>query len=205
MWCSLFQTLCPTPRLPRLKAEHWDWLWEHGRWQSFAFAHRKVEHLSPRTWCHIAVGRYSKRRHYVIQSHFEGQPCLTIELEGIIYLWQGCDERVNVGLSCRFDDFVHRHLPVVISVLDVLGQRTVKQHRLLGHDAHFGTEPRHWQGVYASAINFLNKKEGLLRLHRWNGISLWLFTATYQFTSSEVIKPLQKLNAGWFATARRPD
>ena len=47
------------------------------------------------------------------------------------YQWQGFHKAVDVGHTSSSDDFVHRHLATVVSVLNVLTNAAVKQDRFL--------------------------------------------------------------------------
>lgn len=47
------------------------------------------------------------------------------------------------GFLCRLSDFLHAHVAHVVSILNVLGDAAVKQHRLLGHNTDLGPQEGH--------------------------------------------------------------
>ena len=72
------------------------------------------------------------------------------------YLRQGDNEVVYVGLSCSVCDLSHGYLSPVVSVRDVLGDATVEQDGLLGHEADLRAQPRQVVVSQRSAVQALN-------------------------------------------------
>ena len=71
------------------------------------------------------------------------------------YLRQGDNEVMDVGLSRGFYDLIHRHLSTVVSVRDVLGDATVEQDGLLGHEADLRAQPRQIVVAQSAAVDQL--------------------------------------------------
>lgn len=74
------------------------------------------------------------------------------------------------------DDLVHRRLSAVVAISDVLGDRSVKEHRLLPHDAKLRPE----------------------RSQRDRGD---VTSIQCHVAGDRIVEPLQQLNAGGFSTA----
>ena len=62
---------------------------------------------------------------------------------------------MDVGLSRGFYDLIHRHLSTVVSVRDVLGDATVEQDGLLGHEADLRAQPRQIVVAQSAAVDQL--------------------------------------------------
>lgn len=61
----------------------------------------------------------------------------------VTYIRQHRDKVMKEGFLCCLSDFLHAHVAHIVSILNVLSDAAVKQHRLLGHNADLGPQEGH--------------------------------------------------------------
>lgn len=80
------------------------------------------------------------------------------------YIWKSHHKVMEKSFLCSVDNLFHASLSSVISILDVLCNATVKQHRLLGHDAHLSSEKWYVDALRWATVYQLEVKSVLLLL-----------------------------------------
>lgn len=70
---------------------------------------------------------------------------------------------MKVGFLSRLDDLVHADAAGVISILYVLRDAAVEQHRLLGHDANLRSQERYVDCMRRTAINQLKTEDDVVQ------------------------------------------
>jgi len=71
------------------------------------------------------------------------------------YQWQWIHKCVDVGLTSSFNNFVHRYLATVITVLDVLTNAAVKENWFLRYEANMRTQPLNAEVLDITTTDYL--------------------------------------------------
>ena len=104
-----------------------------------------------------------------------------------------------VRLLGGLDNLVQRDEPIVVAILDVFCQGTVKQHRLLRDDAERGAYLGHVQLQYIVSLHTLKIDRTRDMTRRSPNCN------TYQRSPVEIIEPLKQLDDRRLAAARVAD
>ena len=72
---------------------------------------------------------------------------------GVVTRWQRRDKVVDVGSPGSVHHLLHAHLSLIVPVLDVVRDGSVKQDRLLRHETKLGSEPGQIQSLNILLLN----------------------------------------------------
>jgi len=86
------------------------------------------------------------------------------------YQWQGFDKVVYVGHTSGSNNFIHRHLATVVTILDVLTNTAVKQDWFLWDETNLGSQPLNTKLSDIITINHLQHNSEVIVFH-----SVWYY------------------------------